>query len=79
VQDTIYSGKHWVEPYWVQSNRKKFWYYRYVWMSGKKLYHHHIPGGNVKAQRAIARKLLVEDAIASGYTPEQIMKLVKSG
>ncbi len=66
--------KHWVEIY-TGSKRKAYYYYRYVWMEGRKLHHVHI-GGAAKSDRAIAMKEKVESAIALGKSPTQIIALI---
>ncbi|WP_427159415.1 DUF4102 domain-containing protein [Aliinostoc sp. HNIBRCY26] len=80
-QNTIKSApeqSHWVEKYTVIRYGKEHYYYRYLWMSGRKLHHVHIPGGNVKSAIAIGRKSAVEAAIADGQTPTEIKKLIHS-
>ncbi|QLE55658.1 hypothetical protein [Nostoc sp. TCL26-01] len=69
---------HWVEKYTVIRYGKEHYYYRYLWMSGRKLHHRHIPGGSVKSQIAIGRKQQIERAIADGETPLAIEKLIRS-
>jgi hypothetical protein len=68
---------HWVEKYKVTRYGKEHYYYRYIWMSGRKLHHVHIPGGNVRSQLAIERKAAVENAIAAGKLPFEIEKLIR--
>jgi len=67
--------KHWVESY-RPSSRKTYYYYRYVWMEGRQLRHKHLPGGNDSNPKAVAIKELVEKAIASGTSPEEIIKAI---
>lgn len=67
--------KHWVESY-RPSSRKTYYYYRYVWMEGRQLKHKHLPGGNNASPKAIAIKVLVEDAIALGKSPTDIVTLI---
>lgn len=69
---------HWVEKYTVIRYGKEHYYYRYLWMSGRKIHHIHIPGGNVKSQIAIGRKQEIERAISDGETPQAIEKLIRS-
>jgi hypothetical protein len=71
--------KHWVESYWVRRGNQKYWYYRYVWMQGRKLHHVHIPGGNVKNRKVRATKEMVENAITLGKSPLEIEELIKGG
>lgn len=66
--------KHWVETY-TGSKRKAYYYYRYVWMEGRKLHHVHISGA-AASLKAIAMKTLVEEAIALGKSPSQIIALI---
>ncbi len=68
--------KHWVESY-RPSSRKTYYYYRYVWMEGRRLKHKHLPGGNNFSPKATAIKELVENAIAQGNSPQEIIALVK--
>ncbi|WGV23362.1 hypothetical protein [Halotia branconii] len=75
--DTAPEHKHWVEQYKVVRCGKEHYYYRYLWMSGRKLHHVHIPGGNVRSPLAIERKEMVENAIAAKLSPVQIEKLIK--
>ena len=65
--------KHWVEIY-TGSKRKAYYYYRYVWMEGRKLHHVHISGA-ASSLKAKSTKQLVEDAIALGLYPTQIITL----
>jgi|GEM_PF-1738924 len=67
---------HWTEVYWVKRGSRKNEYYRYCWMSGRKIHHHHISGGNVLSQTAIARLTIIEGAIAEGKTPQEIKRLI---
>ncbi|BCL34243.1 hypothetical protein [Nostoc sp. MS1] len=69
---------HWVEKYTVVRYGSEHYYYRYLWMEGRKLHHVHIPGGNVRSAIAIGRKEKVESAIADGETPQTIEKLIRS-
>ncbi len=68
--------KHWVETY-RPSSRKTYYYYRYVWMEGRQLRHKHLPGGSNSNPKAIALKALVEEAIALGKSPYQIIALIQ--
>ncbi|MBD2435833.1 hypothetical protein [Nostoc sp. FACHB-110] len=67
---------HWVEKYTVTRYGTEHYYYRYLWMSGRKLHHVHIPGGNWRSPIAMARKAEIESAIADGQTPKDIEKLI---
>ena len=80
VEDTFKSAPeqvHYVEEYWVKRSGAKHYYYRYVWMVGRKKYRCHIPGGNASSPLAIYRKLDVEGLIASGETPDKIVETIK--
>lgn len=68
----------WVEQYYVTRGTNKHWYYRYCYYQNSKITHIHIPGGNIKSNRAQERKRGVEEAIASGKSPSEIEKLIKS-
>ena len=68
--------KHWVEIY-TGSKRKAYYYYRYVWMEGRKLHHVHISGA-ASSLKAKSTKQLVEDAIALGLYPTQIITLIQN-
>lgn len=68
--------KHWVETY-SPGKRKGYSYYRYVWMVGQKMHHRHLPGGNVDNPKAIALKVMVEEAIAAGWPPNAVEQLIK--
>lgn len=65
---------HWVEKYWVERGSQKYWYYRYMWMEGRKLRRKYI--GSVTSARARRKKQLVEEYIRGNYTPEEITTLI---
>ncbi|MBD2775179.1 DUF4102 domain-containing protein [Iningainema tapete] len=67
---------HWVEKYWVQRGGNKYWYYRYMWMQGRKLNRIYI--GSVRSRAAQTKKEAVEIAIASGLSPCEIKQLLLS-
>ncbi|BAY34186.1 hypothetical protein NIES2107_60910 [Nostoc carneum NIES-2107] len=69
---------HWIEKYPVTRYGKEHYYYRYLWMSGRKIHHVHIPGGNIESAIAKSRKSQVESAIADDQTPTEIKQLIKS-
>ncbi|AFY48895.1 hypothetical protein Nos7524_3092 [Nostoc sp. PCC 7524] len=80
-QNTIKSApeqSHWVEKYTVVRYGSEHYYYRYLWMEGRKLHHVHIPGGNVRSAIATARKQEIEIAIADGKSPREIEKMIHS-
>lgn len=66
---------HWVEKYWVERSGNKYWYYRYMWMEGRKL--HRVYIGSENSPRAKRKKQAVEFAIADGQTPTEIKKLIQ--
>lgn len=72
VQNPV--SKHWIEIY----PKKTKHYYRYVWREKGKLHHLHISGGNTTNPTAIALKRKVENAIATGMTPQEILLLIRS-
>jgi hypothetical protein len=66
---------HWVEKYWVERGTNKYWYYRYMWMEGRKLYRVYI--GSVTSNKAKLKKQAVIDAIADGESPQEIKQLIR--
>lgn len=74
--DRVAPDKHWVETY--SPAKRDDTYYRYVWMSGRKLHHIHIKGGNTKKALATARKEQVEGAIQAGTSPLEIEATIRS-
>lgn len=78
VNKTAPEQCHWVEKYKVIRYHKEHYYYRYVWMSGRKLHHVHIGGGNVRSQAANENREAVEIAISDGLEPKEIEKLIRS-
>lgn len=68
-------NSHWIEEY-SPSNRKHLKYFRYCYMVGRKIKHIHIRGGNVNTPLAIYRKIDIEDLIASGESPDKIVKII---
>ncbi|MEH1811935.1 MAG: hypothetical protein V7K26_03640 [Nostoc sp.] len=69
---------HWVEKYWVRRGHSKHNYYRYCWMSGRKIHHCHISGGSITSPLAVQRRADVESAISDGQSPQEIEKLIHS-
>ncbi|WP_414546077.1 DUF4102 domain-containing protein [Nostoc sp. CCY0012] len=65
----------WLEKYWVERSGSKYWYYRYMWMDGRKL--HRVYIGSVNSPKAREKKSAVESAIADGQTPQEIQKLIR--
>ena len=68
---------HWVEEYFP-SNRKNYKYFRYVWMSERKINHVHIRGGNINAPLARSRKQYIEEEILNGSSPDKILQIIKN-
>ncbi len=70
----------WIQTYWVQRRGLKHQYYRFCYLKIRSdigsCVRVHIPGGNTKSDRAIATKELVEEAIALGKSPTQIITLI---
>ncbi|MBN3897342.1 MAG: DUF4102 domain-containing protein [Nostoc sp. NOS(2021)] len=67
---------HWVERYWVERSGNKYWYYRYCWMTGRKIHRDYI--GAVRSRSAINLRQDVEIAISCGQSPPEIEKLIRS-
>jgi hypothetical protein len=67
---------HWIENYWVKRGNKKHHYYRYCWMTGRKINRIHI--GSVTSAIALQKKAAVEIAISDGFSPAQIQELIRS-
>lgn len=65
---------HWTEEYWVERNHKKYYYWRYCWMEGRKIRRCHI--GSVRSHRALLKKEAVLGAIALGQSPQEIKQIV---
>lgn len=68
---------HWVEKYWVQRGANKYWYYRYMWMQGRKINRVYI--GSTLKPSAQRKKEAVEQAIADGLLPSQIKQMISKG
>lgn len=66
----------WIEKYWVERGSKKYWYYRYMWMQGRKLKRKHI--GSVSSAKARTKKVIVEESILDNLPPTEIIKLIDS-
>lgn len=66
---------HWVEKYWVERSGNKYWYYRYMYMTGRKL--HRIYIGSVNSRAARELKAGVESAMAFGESQSEIEKLIR--
>lgn len=67
---------HWVEKYWVERSGNKYWYYRYCWMTGRKINRLYL--GSVNSIIAKRKKADVEVWISDGKSPHQIEKLIHS-
>ncbi|MEH2222589.1 hypothetical protein [Nostoc sp.] len=66
---------HWVERYWVERSGNKYWYFRYCWMTGRKIHRCYL--GSVRSQLAKQKKADVEVWIADGHSPTEIEKLIR--
>ncbi len=66
---------HWLEKYWVKRSGNKYWYYRYCWMTGRKI--HRIYLGSVDSIIARRKKADVEVWIADGKLPVEIKQLIQ--
>ncbi|MEH2270092.1 MAG: hypothetical protein V7K68_16900, partial [Nostoc sp.] len=66
---------HWVERYWVERSGNKYWYFRYCWMTGRKINRLYL--GSVNSVIAKRKKADVEIAIANGKLPLEIEKLIR--
>ncbi|MBW4665369.1 MAG: hypothetical protein KME01_14405 [Chroococcus sp. CMT-3BRIN-NPC107] len=70
----------WIQTYWVSRRGTKHQYYRFCYLKTPgeigSCVRVHLPGGNTKSDRALAMKALVEEAIALGTSPTQIIALI---
>jgi hypothetical protein len=66
---------HWVERYWVERSSNKYWYFRYCWMTGRKINRLYL--GSVNSIRARRKKADVEVWIADGKLPVEIKQLIQ--
>ncbi|MCV3216678.1 hypothetical protein OGM63_24775 [Plectonema radiosum NIES-515] len=62
------------EEYWVERNQKKYYYWRYCWMEGRKIRRCHI--GSVRSLKALGNYQAVVRAIARNQSPQEIKKLI---
>ncbi|MDF5706539.1 MAG: hypothetical protein PUP90_02365 [Nostoc sp. S4] len=67
---------HWVEKYWVERSGNKYWYYRYCWMTGRKIHRCYL--GSVHSKLAKHKKADVEVWISDGQSPSEIQNLIAS-
>lgn len=71
---------HWIESYPTKKGAHR--YYRYRWLDDpddiRTGGHRHICGGNIYSALALIRKAEIESAIASGSSPNAILRLIKS-
>lgn len=67
---------HWIERYWVERGGKKYWYYRYTWMAGRKM--HRVYIGSVRSRQAQTKVDLVREAISNEKFPCEIRELISS-
>ncbi len=72
----------WVQSYWVSRRGTKHEYFRFCYLTHPgdigSCVRVHIPGGNTKSDRALLLKEKVENAIAQGKYPAQIITLIQS-
>jgi hypothetical protein len=66
---------HWIEKYWVERSSNKYWYFRYCWMTGRKINRLYL--GSVNSIAARRKKADIEVWIADGKLPIEIEKLIK--
>ena len=66
---------HWIEKYWVERSGNKYWYFRYCWMTGRKINRLYL--GSVYSIIAKHKKADVEVWIADGKLPIEIEKLIQ--
>jgi hypothetical protein len=66
---------HWIEKYWVERSGNRYWYFRYCWMTGRKINRLYL--GSVDSVIAKRKKADVETAIADGKLPCEIEKLIR--
>ncbi|HYX18762.1 MAG TPA: DUF4102 domain-containing protein [Nostoc sp.] len=66
---------HWIEKYWVERSSNKYWYFRYCWMTGRKINRLYL--GSVDSVIAKRKKADVETAIADGKLPCEIENLIR--
>lgn len=67
---------HWLEKYWVERHNKKYYYWRYCWMEGRKIKRCYI--GSINSGSAKRKYADVAFAIEDGESPEQIQIMVRS-
>lgn len=65
---------HWVEKYWVKRGNNKYWYYRYMWMEGRKIRRKYI--GSATSTKAKSKKQVVDEGIGNNLLPEEITILI---
>ncbi|MCV3213031.1 hypothetical protein OGM63_05730 [Plectonema radiosum NIES-515] len=66
---------HWTEEYWVERNQKKYYYWRYCWMEGRKIRRCHI--GSVRSLEALGNYQAIRCAIARNQSPQEVKQLIK--
>ncbi|MEH2307812.1 DUF4102 domain-containing protein [Nostoc sp.] len=67
---------HWVERYWVERSGNKYWYFRYCWMTGRKINRLYL--GSVGSIIAKRKKADVEVWISDGKLPIEIKQLIRA-
>ncbi|MEH1948164.1 MAG: DUF4102 domain-containing protein [Nostoc sp.] len=66
---------HWAERYWVQRSGNKYWYFRYCWMTGRKISRLYL--GSVNSIIARRKKADVEVWMKNGKLPIEIKQLIQ--
>ncbi|MEH2052048.1 hypothetical protein [Nostoc sp.] len=66
---------HWVERYWVERSGNKYWYFRYCWMTGRKINRLYL--GSVNSIIARRKKADVEVWMKNGRLPIEIKQLIR--
>ncbi|MEH2197402.1 DUF4102 domain-containing protein [Nostoc sp.] len=67
---------HWVEKYWVERSGNKYWYFRYCWMTGRKINRLYL--GSANSVIARRKKADVEVWISDGLTSVEIQEFLKT-
>jgi hypothetical protein len=67
---------HWIEKYWVERSGNRYWYFRYCWMTGRKINRLYL--GSVDSVIAKHKKADVETAMKKGKLPAEIGELIHS-
>lgn len=75
IDKPVCSLTHWIEKFYVPRSGKKHFYFRYMWMNGRKLHRKYI--GSVGSQKAIALKNRIQEQINQGRSPSEILKFLR--